>query len=105
MESRRNPDAIRINGKPEDLVRLALKRLNVSYLTISSRLVRFERESLVCHARGGGGIYGLVKFFPITFYRRDILLSICVCRFYYVFCTFVQKTFCTFVPSIGNALC
>lgn len=40
------------NGKLEDLVRLALKRLNVSYLTILSRLVWFEREALVCHERG-----------------------------------------------------
>jgi hypothetical protein len=32
-------DAILDNGKLEDLVRLALKRLNVSYLTILSRLV------------------------------------------------------------------
>lgn len=40
------------DGKLEDLVRLALKRLNVSYLTISSRLVWFERETLVCHERG-----------------------------------------------------
>lgn len=40
------------NGKLEDLVRLALKRLNVSYLTILSRLVWFERETLVCHERG-----------------------------------------------------
>lgn len=40
------------NGKLENLVRLALKRLNVSYLTISSRLVWFEREALVRHERG-----------------------------------------------------
>jgi len=40
------------NGKLEDLVRLALKRLNVSYLTILSRLVWFERKTLVCHERG-----------------------------------------------------
>lgn len=40
------------NGKLEDLVRLALKRLNISYLTILSRLVWFERETLVCHGRG-----------------------------------------------------
>lgn len=40
------------NEKLEDLVRLALKRLNVSYLTILSRLVWFERETLVCHERG-----------------------------------------------------
>lgn len=32
------------NRKLEDLVRLALKRLNVSYLTIMSRLVWFQRE-------------------------------------------------------------
>lgn len=36
--------------KLEDLVRLALKRLNISYLTISSRLVWFERETFVCVA-------------------------------------------------------
>lgn len=36
--------------KLEDLVRLALKRLNVSYLTISSRLVWFERETSVYRA-------------------------------------------------------
>lgn len=42
-------DAILNNGKLEDLVRLALKRLNVSYLTISSHLVWFQRETLVCH--------------------------------------------------------
>lgn len=40
------------NGKLEDLVRLALKRLNVSYLTILSRLVWYERETFVCHERG-----------------------------------------------------
>lgn len=44
-------DAILDNGKLEDLVRLALKRLNVSYLTILSRLVWFQRETLVCHER------------------------------------------------------
>ena len=42
-------NAILDNGKLEDLVRLALKRLNVSYLTILSRLVWFQRETLVCH--------------------------------------------------------
>lgn len=36
--------------KLEDLARLALKRLNISYLTISSRLVWFERETFVCVA-------------------------------------------------------
>lgn len=45
-------DAILDNVKLEDLVRLALKRLNVSYLTILSRLVWFQRETLVCHERG-----------------------------------------------------
>lgn len=39
------------NEKLENLVRLALKRLNVSYLTISSRLVWFERGALVRRAR------------------------------------------------------
>ena len=42
-------NAILDNEKLEDLVRLALKRLNVSYLTILSRLVWFQRETLVCH--------------------------------------------------------
>lgn len=37
-----------ITGKQEDLVRLALKRLNVSYLTILSRLVWFQRERRSC---------------------------------------------------------
>lgn len=45
-------DAILDNGKLENLVRLALKRLNVSYLTILSRLVWFQRETLVCHEYG-----------------------------------------------------
>lgn len=74
----RNPDAIRVNGKLEDLVRLALKRLNVSYLTILSRLVRFERETLVCHACGciaEKDVCGSVKFFAIKFYSRVFYYS------------------------------
>lgn len=44
-------DAILDNGKLEDLVRLALKRLNVSYLTILSRLVWLQQETLLCYER------------------------------------------------------
>jgi len=39
-------DATRTMGKLEDLVRLALKRLNVSYLTILSRLVWYETRNV-----------------------------------------------------------
>lgn len=49
--------------KLEDLVRLALKRLNVSYLTISSRLVWFERETFVCvreRGRRGGATFAII---------------------------------------------
>lgn len=38
--------ATRMMGKLEDLVRLALKRLNVSYLTILSRLVWYETRNV-----------------------------------------------------------
>lgn len=81
-ESRRDSDG---NGKQEDLVRLALKRLNVSYLTILSRLVRFERETLVCHARARGSRgehsrIGKIQFFAMKWNLHAL---------YYLFVRFI----------------
>lgn len=62
------------NGKLEDLVRLALKRLNVSYLTILSRLVWFQRETLVCHERERKEIFATchLEFRAIKFYSISL---------------------------------
>lgn len=70
-------DAILDNGKLEDLVRLALKRLNVSYLTILSRLVWFQRETLVCYERGRKRNIRVcfLEFLAIKFYHFNHLLA------------------------------
>lgn len=72
----RDSNAILDNGKLEDLVRLALKRLNVSYLTILSRLVWFQRETLVCHEHERKETFATcflefcaIKFYSISPYR------------------------------------
>lgn len=72
----RDSNAILDNGKLEDLVRLALKRLNVSYLTILSRLVWFQRETLVCHEHERKETFATcflefcaIKFYSISLYR------------------------------------
>jgi len=69
-------NAILDNGKLEDLVRLALKRLNVSYLTILSRLVWFQRETFVCHKRERKETFAtcFLNFWAIKFYSISLSL-------------------------------
>lgn len=96
-------DAILDNGKLENLVRLALKRLNVSYLTILSRLVWFQQETLVCHEHGRERDICFLEFWAIKFYYSiTALLNICLLFINYISST--NKKYLIFIKSFLTRL-